>query len=441
MSIENRHATWWLPTLLIVLAIALLVMTIVWQIPMMLWDHLDLLPMYSGWLAGDLAGTGFWDIHGGHLHTSAYAVLLFTTWLADGQPWLDGVVSWLLLAAYAAIIIRFLGGIRSASVTTSTALVVAIALLCLYPGHLANLQWGWQVAVFLCMTSAVASIHLLTRTHVSWVAHTLAILSGLIAMTSFATGIAIAPVALLLIVLRNGESPARRIGWSLPWLALIAVFLWKGLAVAEQSGVGPSNPVTVVHYALNVIGGGVARFATDIAPWLAALAIAALVPMLLQLRGNRQALPWLGLVTFAMIAALAIAWGRAMPFGTDHAFATRYVSFSSMFWLGWLGLFRLVCLQSPRLHIAAVHSVIGIILAFAVVNAANLIGKAASLSERTGDIAAAIRDQFPDVDPALLNSIYFDQPDIALERVKALHRLGFPPFERVEADIGTVGER
>ncbi len=426
-----------LPALVVGLAVALLAMTIRWQIPMMLWDHLDLVPMYRGWLDGDLSGTGFLDIHGGHLHTSAYAVLLATTWLADGQPWLDGVVSWLLLIAYAAMVLRFLRSTgTTASPPTPGILLAAIALMCLYPGHLANLQWGWQVAVFLCMAGVAATIALLTRPVLGWSGNALALLSCLVAMTSFATGIAMAPVAVLLIALRRELPRGKRLWLTLPWLLLMGGFLWKGLAVAGQSGAGSIDPVMLAVYALNVIGAGIARFATAVAPWLALLAMLALIPMLYRLRGDRRALPWIGLVVFAVLAAIAIAWGRAMPFGTDHAFATRYVSFSSMFWLGWLGLFRLSCLRGWLTRTGTIRAIAGLIVVFAGINAVNMIGKAARLSGQTGEIAASIREQFPAIDPALLREIYFDQPQIAIERIRTLHELGFPPFRRIDPGTG-----
>src|SRR3982750_1724891 len=89
------------PALFIFLSAYLLVLTMVWHVPMMLWDHLDLAPIYKAWNEGDLARSGFWNIHGGHLHTAAYAVLLVTTRLSGGEPWLDCLTSWVLLLGYA----------------------------------------------------------------------------------------------------------------------------------------------------------------------------------------------------------------------------------------------------------------------------------------------------------------------------------------------------
>ena len=88
-------------------AVALVAATLALHIGLPLWDHIDLVPMYRAWLAHDLPGSGFWRVHdGSHLHTSAYAVLLLTTWLSNGRPWLDCLVSALLMVATALLLLR-----------------------------------------------------------------------------------------------------------------------------------------------------------------------------------------------------------------------------------------------------------------------------------------------------------------------------------------------
>ena len=153
-----------LPTgLHVLLAMALLAMTLAWHVPMMLWDHLDLVPLLEAARNGNLGATRLLEIHGGHLHAAAYLVLLVTTTVSGGQPWLDCMVSWTLLLA-TALLVRSLS--RESFLTHSPrdpCVATLLALLALHPGHLANLQWGWQVAVFLCLAGVLTCIHQLTR--------------------------------------------------------------------------------------------------------------------------------------------------------------------------------------------------------------------------------------------------------------------------------------
>ena len=87
-----------------VLAALLLAATMAWHLPMMLWDHIDLVPMYEAWRSGALGSSAFWQVHdGSHLHVAAYAVLLVTTWASGGQPWLDCLASVVLPAPRSAL--------------------------------------------------------------------------------------------------------------------------------------------------------------------------------------------------------------------------------------------------------------------------------------------------------------------------------------------------
>lgn len=149
--------------LFVLLAAALLWMTLAWRVPMMLWDHLDLVPMLTAARDGTLLHSAFLGFNGGHIHTAAYAVLLVTASLSHGDPWLTDIVSWLLLVASAALVFAFARASFGTTTRGRSAMIATLVFLALYPGHLANLQWGWQVAVFLCLLGAVIAVWALTR--------------------------------------------------------------------------------------------------------------------------------------------------------------------------------------------------------------------------------------------------------------------------------------
>jgi hypothetical protein len=417
------------------LALALLAMTLRWLVPMMLWDHLDLVPMLQAAREGALGQSIFWDIHGGHLHSAAYAVLLATTWLSGGQPWLDCVASWILLVAYAAIV---LGPVRRAALPAGTPLRwhCAILLFALYPGHLANLQWGWQVAVFLCLLGAVLVIASLCAERLDGWRNAVALAGAILAWLSFATGIGLVPLALLLLAARRDVAWRRRLAFALPWGLLALAVGWSELGRARSSE-GFATASQLAHYVLDYLGAGVARFATDVAPWLAVAALATGVHAFVRVRRERAALYWAGFAGFALFAAVLTALGRAMPFGADHAFVTRYVSFSSAFWLGWSGLMALA-------HRAGAvrrwqSALVVLVAVFALANALHMIGKAAKVGATSRQTAAHIRAAWPQVDDATLRAIYFEQPDVARERLRLLHDWSYAPFDR-RGDAGAGGE-
>lgn len=408
-------------------ALALLGMTLLWHVPMMLWDHLDLVPLLQASRHETLGDSIFWSIHGGHMHSTAYAVLLVTTELSGGQTWLDCVVSWALLVGYALLVVNL--ATRSfGDGPRPTRWLLCVVFLALYPGHLANLQWGWQVAVFLCLLGAAITVACLGAARLNGWRNALALVATVFAYLSFATGIALIPAALVLLALRCDLSWPRRAALMTPWLLLGGLLVYSEFAQVRAAS-AYSLP-QLLHYSLNYLGAGVTRFADDLAPWLAVIAIASGIWAFMAVRRERTSLYWLGFALFAGFSAVLTALGRAAPFGIDHAFVTRYVSFSSVFWLGWLGLMVAALRVDPPLQAKWRTRLLVLVMAFAAVNALHMIKQAATLGEESRVTAARIRDSFPQVDEAVLREIYFDQPEVARKRLQQLHRWSFAPFER-----------
>jgi hypothetical protein len=414
------------PVVFVLLAASLLALTMLWQVPMMLWDHLDLVPIYAKWNDGTLDPSALLAIHGGHLHTLAYAVLLATTRLSNGHPWLDCLASWLLLVVYAGVVLSFS---RETFGRGQRALAVLVVFLALYPGHLSNLQWGWQVAVFLCLAGVVIAIRMLTLPRLTSAHVAASIAAATVALLSFATAGALIPAALVLIALRRDVPWKTRLAFAVPWLALGVLFALR-IDAPETSSNGTAHLGEVPRYALNFLGAGIARFAEDLAPWLALAGILAAIQAYAAVRDRRESLPWLGLCLFAAFAGVLIAIGRAAPFGESHAFVTRYVSFSSLFWLGWTGLMGLRLADGgARISRAG----IALVAVLATANALHMVKKAYEVGTHASAIETTIRASYPQVDRALLGEIYFDEPDVAMSRLDTLHALGFPPFDTYAA--------
>src|SRR5262249_43357867 len=114
------------------------------------------------------------------------------------------------------------------------------------------------------------------------------------------------------------------------------------------SAAGGASVGDLAAYTLNFLGAGIARFATDLAPWLALAGLVSALWAFATSSRRSEGLPWLGLALFAVLAGFLIAFGRASLFGDSQAFVTRYVSFSSLFWLGWVGLMALRLAEHGR---------------------------------------------------------------------------------------------
>lgn len=413
----------------VVFASLLLVATWRYHIPLMLWDHLDLVPLYEAWRQGG-AVAELWRIHdGSHLHTAAYAVLLVTTHLSNGQPLFDCLVSWALLVTQAVLLLRIasrtLAGFRE-----QLGIRLAVAFFALYPGHLANLQWGWQVAVFIStLFGAVIPVYVLTRERIGLGSSILGAASAVIGVMGFSTALAMFPVAIMLVATHREIPAIRRLVLAAPWLlAMAALAAWLGGAATASEHA--YTAVGLAVYVLNYLGSGVLRFAENLAPFWAAMGIVTGVAAMWRARGVRSTYPWLALMLFSMGCAALTALGRVGPFGVDHAFVTRYVSFSSLFWLGWLGL-ALVALQHHAGGKGWWRAVIGLTLLLAVANAVHLTKKAAVVRERSMSYARHFVDEYPRYDRTVLGDAYGDRSGFAPERLERLRARGFAPFHQV----------
>jgi hypothetical protein len=417
------------------LAGVLLILTLLWHIPMMLWDQLDMVPIYQAWRDGTLGSTEFFSFRAGHVHLAAYAVLLATTHLAHGQLWLDCAVSWVFLVVYAVLVVMQMRRTLPMQDRFAQAIFFAMIFLALYPGHLANLQWGWQVAVFMSLVGTVVAIDFLARRALSRTNLACGLLAGVFAYLSFATAIALVPTAILLLALRADQPRLRR---------AVGAALWGGCGLAAYAFTRKYNAAEIpaspslalsVHYALNFLGGGIGRFATDAAPLLALAALGSGAWAFLRSVDRRKSLPWLGFFVFAIVCAFVVAMARAADNGAQHAFVTRYVSISSLFWLGWLGLIALADLRSSSARRFG-QIAVAVVVLFAAVNTVQMTRKAARVAGETRAIATAIRTTWPNIDAQLLRSLYFDQPELTMSRLAGLKALGFPPFDaqRLAAD-------
>jgi hypothetical protein len=419
-------------TVLIPLVFAALLLFGTWRyyIPLMLWDHLDLVPLYEAWRQGGMTAPELWRVHdGSHFHTAAYVVLLMTTHVSGGQPLLDCITSWALLFAQACVLLcmgaKTLPGFRE-----HFGWQLAFAFLALYPGHLANLQWGWQVAVFIStLFGAVLPVYLLTGASLSVRGSVVGTALAVLGVMGFSTALAMFPVAIALVASRGEISVRRRTVMALPWLiALLGLVIWLGRAapsVADQE----FEVTAIAIYALNYLGSGVLRFAEDVAPiWAIFGAVTGAIAVWIA-RGAQAAHPWLALMLFSAGCAVLTALGRVGPFGVEHAFVTRYVSFSSLFWLGWLGLVIVAVKLRPRAA-GWWRWALGVTLLFTVANAVHLTKQAVILHKRSVSYARHLVNQYPRYDQAVLDSAFGDRSHVARERLEVLRERGFAPFQR-----------
>ncbi len=153
----------------------------------------------------------------------------------------------------------------------------ALLLLVFHPGHLANLQWGWQVAVFISLFGAVMPIYLASRARVTHPGNFTGVLMASMGVLGFTTTLAVFPVVVALLVARTDEPVARRASLVMPWVVAAAVLAcW--LTMARNAAFAAPGLDVLLLYVLNYLGSGVLRLASSLAPWWAAMALAVALP-------------------------------------------------------------------------------------------------------------------------------------------------------------------
>jgi hypothetical protein len=377
-------------------------------------------------MAGHLDQTIFWKLQGtGHWHIATYALLLPSAWITHGDPWLDCVLSWIFLVAYAGILLYWRARTLPISEPAECAIAFLIAFLALYPGNFFNLQMGWQLAVFQCLFGSVVAITALTAPRFGWRLNFMALAAAILGILSFAVSYALFAVAFASMSLRNEIKWRQRIAYLIPWLILALIVYHFGHSA--RAVLGHFRVWRIVKYTLYYLGSGVARFAPPFAPWVAATALVSLWVILRAIRNQQKAMPWFLLLLFAMFGAALTAVGRGfLEPAQSGALVPRYVSFSVAFWIGWLGLLARARADGARWQMGRWAAVIG---SLAIVNATQLTQEARQLGQDSRGTAQMICGQWPNLEKSFLNSLIYSGADTARSYLQSLHDLNFAPFD------------
>jgi hypothetical protein len=231
-----------------------------------------------------------------------------------------------------------------------------------------NLDWGFQLAWFLCDLCLVTAVWQLSRPGGAAAGLVVALACGVVASLTSSQGLLVWPAGLVAIALL----PRGRFGRAALWTA-------TGVVASVLARSGTPQPEAVGHdglragvtslgaYALAFLGSPVARSSGPRIALLAGcaliLALAALAAAALRgpLRRRVRLVPWLAIAVYAVLCSLAIAAGRG-GLGLEQATSSRYTSISE---LGWVAVVASACILVRRgtpLRFAAASGVAALLL-------------------------------------------------------------------------------
>jgi hypothetical protein len=227
-----------------------------------------------------------------------------------------------------------------------------------------------------------------------------------------------------MIVSRTELAWRTRLFYLAPWFALgLAVYHFN----QQDGGVFPPvQPWRLIVYTFYYLGAGIAHFAPAAAPWLTGFALTVIGLAANRIRDFRAAMPWVALLLFAAVGAALTGMGRG--FTEDHATALiqRYVSFSILFWIGWLGFLARAREDGVGWHTGSLAGLIGLV---ALINAGQMTYEAKVLGRDSRGVAQTICSQWPNLDESFLAGLIYSGAEAARTDLQGLHDLDFAPFD------------
>ncbi len=230
-----------------------------------------------------------------------------------------------------------------------------------------NWLWGWQLGVFLNVLAAVIGLIVLSSSPTSLRVAVFSAAMGVVATFSFAAGVLFWPAGVLVWIL-SFEAKNRPFRWraAAMWLAVGAICICIVIYITRLRGGAPAvfagdtiRLVGIIVFAMTYLGSPATSFMGSSWPphdpgaaapvgFFACLVLVAAVWRLSRCRLLRTsaASGLLSIAVYGLGSAFLTALGRVGA-SSSVALASRYRSFSILFWVATLGLCALAA-SSPR---------------------------------------------------------------------------------------------
>lgn len=378
---KSIGAAWphWAPAALFFAATA--VFALLYHYPVLYFDHWDIVPYYQRLMEGALKPGDLFTPHGTHWHAGGYAVMLGLATLT-GMTQTPEIIASLMLAVIAcgALYALLRDAWRRLHQPTAPVLFAVIAFFLFSADQSENWLWGWQVSVFLNVAGAATCMALLARRDGKTLSLVGAMLAAAIAIYSFATGLALLPAGLVVLLFKRPRLDARLMAWTTFSVAIalhykIAVLDWRPQYVASitPQALDAGSLGSLTHFTLDLIGGAVGRFTNGL-PLIASLLglVVGAYSLWRMTSAERAATAGaVGLSLYGLGAAALIAFGRL---GFDTATISRYITFANFFWIGVVTLAFFAMRVEPNTTIGVAARVLfGLLLIGKIATIANVL--------------------------------------------------------------------
>ena len=329
------------------------------------------IPYFDGWdfvrflrnqSQGRFELSQFFDSHGAHWHATGYMVMQLLAKLSSYSQFAEVIFGFLAASLSFAIASSLaIECAKSCGIKNSEWAMLALCAFMVFSiDQAANWLWGWQLAVHMNILGFLVCVYYLSRPVITAVRILIACFAAGVSIYSFATGLLLLPIALL--ILFTHPNSTRRTISLLTWTIFSVFILWHlkmnlfsetGSSYLTNIGItstySSEKVGAILVYSGNFLSGAMVRFSKDWAVFTTPLGIlVALASSYLLISSKvgvvKKIAPILAFILYACGAGLLAAIGR-VHFGTDHGFVYRYVTFANFFWLGTLVLIY-ICINA-----------------------------------------------------------------------------------------------
>ncbi len=332
-------------------------------------DEFSLVPLVDHLFTGQVTFHDFWVQANEHRILFPKLIIGTIAWLTHWNPFCQLLFNVLVVTCtFVILCLGLLAASRETSRPGGPAAILVLSILLFSLNQWENWLWGIQLIEFLNILATVGAIFLLTSRSLSPMRFAVAVILGIVSHYSFGSGILVWPIGFLLLVF--GPANGSR-GWALGVWMMAAVLSIAGYFVGWAGS--PSFPAAldilmsphrILQFLLIFLGSplspGSGSFYTQVpaADQIYALIIGlagiGLTVFLVRTTGmfgfqpgRRHFLRFGALMAYAGGCGMLAAMARFSR-GPAQALASRYISFSVLFWVGLLGFLLLAGPDSER---------------------------------------------------------------------------------------------
>ncbi len=425
----KRAARWILVAALLAPPAWLTVLLAPHAVDLPFWDQWELVPLLEKDAARQVALS---DLAWGHNeHRPLFPRLLMlgmarsTGWNIRVEIAANVVLAGVALLGLVLLVHR--SGVRG---TWLLSLSVLLSLLTFNPSQSENWVWGWQLMVFLHLVGVVWSLVLLSpRAEREPPLRAVGIAAALafVATFSYASAFMLWPAAMPILLVRT-QARGRAIALWLTAAVATSLLYFSSYDLPPRSGAALSI-TRYVGYLLRMLGAPLTLGQRELAPAVSVSALALVLLFTLiawrRLPRPQVSVPSLSLVIYGLLAALLVSTGRHHE-GYAQAFASRYVTITTMLFSGLAALVWLVTCARPNAGGRLLAAAFGTVVVFGAFGAGR-VGARVIVEQAIGMKAmraAIITGQLlPEQEAAL----YPDRQSL-YERIAILRRLRLSVF-------------